>query len=173
MALTVKQQKFIDEYLRTGHITRSALYAGYSEKSAYAIGSQNLKKVEISDEISRRMAEAAMPAEEVMMRLAKQARGDISDFITVGPDGVEVDLSYAIEKGMTDLIKKLTHKKTIRTDKNDTTTEENWIQIELYDAHAALVDIGRHHALFVDKTQNDNTDTVIFRVVHGDERTDN
>lgn len=152
MGLTAKQKKFIDEYIRTGHITRSAIAAGYSEKTAYSIGSENLRKPEIAEEISRRTDEMAMPANEVLMRLAKQARADMRDFLAVGDAGVEVDLTYALDEGITDLIKKISHRKT-RTIKDDSVYEETYIQLELHDAHAALVDIGRHHALFTDKTE--------------------
>ncbi len=43
--LTIKQQKFVNEYIKTGHATESAKKAGYSEKTAYSIGSENLKKI--------------------------------------------------------------------------------------------------------------------------------
>ena len=38
--MTDKQDKFIEEYIRTGNATKSAVYAGYSEKSATAQGHQ-------------------------------------------------------------------------------------------------------------------------------------
>lgn len=42
--LTNKQQKFADEYIRTGNATKSALEAGYSPKTAQRMGSENLSK---------------------------------------------------------------------------------------------------------------------------------
>lgn len=47
MALTSKQQKFVDEYLKDLNATQAAIRAGYSEKTAYSIGQENLKKPEI------------------------------------------------------------------------------------------------------------------------------
>ncbi|MCD3505661.1 terminase small subunit, partial [Streptococcus equi] len=44
--LTIKQQKFIDEYIICGNATEAALKAGYSKKTAGQIGEQNLKKLE-------------------------------------------------------------------------------------------------------------------------------
>ncbi|MCB1713898.1 MAG: terminase small subunit [Candidatus Competibacteraceae bacterium] len=166
MALTAKQHKFITEYLQCFNATQAAISAGYSQNTAYSQGARLLKNVEISEAIDQHLDESAMSAKEVLNRLAKQARADIGDFLAVGESGVEVDLSYAIEHGLTDLIKKLTHKKTIRTDKDDTTTEEVFIQIELHDSHAALVDIGRHHALFTDKTENKTDATIETTVKH-------
>ncbi len=49
--LTLKQQKFKTEYIKTGNATKSAIKAGYSKKTAYSIGSENLKKPEIQEEI--------------------------------------------------------------------------------------------------------------------------
>ena len=52
--LTPKQQKFCDFYIKTGNATESAIEAGYKKSSAYAIGSENLKKLEIQDYIQSR-----------------------------------------------------------------------------------------------------------------------
>lgn len=38
--MTDKQDKFIEEYVRTGNATQSAIYAGYSQKSAKVQGHQ-------------------------------------------------------------------------------------------------------------------------------------
>ena len=51
MALTAKQEKFITSYIKLGNATDAAVAAGYSPKTAYAIGSENLKKPDI---VSRR-----------------------------------------------------------------------------------------------------------------------
>lgn len=177
MALNSKQQLFVETYLTTFNATQSALMAGYAEKSAYSQGARLLKNDEIKTAISERLGESAMTADEVLMRLAKQARGDIRDYLAVGEYGVDVDLSAAIEAKKTDLIKKLTHKKTVRTDKDDATTEETYIQIEMYDAQAALQLIGKHHALFVDKSEVRNydidlsklTDEQLARVAAGED----
>lgn len=63
MKLTLKQQRFIDEYLVDGNATRSAIAAGYSKKTGAKIGSENLQKPEIIEEIERRRAETASKLE--------------------------------------------------------------------------------------------------------------
>lgn len=55
--LTAKQQRFCDEYLIDLNATQAAIRAGYSKKTAYAIGEQNLKKLELKKYIDDRMAE--------------------------------------------------------------------------------------------------------------------
>lgn len=45
--LSLKQKKFCEEYIISGNATDAAKKAGYSEKTAYSIGTENLKKPEI------------------------------------------------------------------------------------------------------------------------------
>jgi phage terminase small subunit len=45
--LTPKQKIFCEEYIVDWNATRAAKVAGYSEKTAYSIGSENLSKPEI------------------------------------------------------------------------------------------------------------------------------
>ncbi|MFR7383035.1 MAG: terminase small subunit, partial [[Clostridium] leptum] len=42
--LTAKQQRFVDEYLIDLNATQAAIRAGYSEKTAFSIGTENLRK---------------------------------------------------------------------------------------------------------------------------------
>ena len=42
--LTDKQKRFVEEYLVDLNATEAAKRAGYSEKTAYSIGFENLKK---------------------------------------------------------------------------------------------------------------------------------
>lgn len=45
--LTARQERFCREYIIDYNATKAAVRAGYSEKTAYSIGSENLKKPEI------------------------------------------------------------------------------------------------------------------------------
>ena len=55
MKLTEKQKIFCDEYIISLNATQAAIKAGYAEKTAYAIGAENLKKPKIQSYISERM----------------------------------------------------------------------------------------------------------------------
>jgi len=55
--LSEKQAKFIDEYLIDLNATQAALRAGYSKKTAYAIGYENLRKPQIQEAIEARRKE--------------------------------------------------------------------------------------------------------------------
>lgn len=45
--LIPKQQRFVEEYLVGFNATQAAICAGYSEKTARNIGSENLTKIDI------------------------------------------------------------------------------------------------------------------------------
>ena len=72
--LTPKQRRFIDEYLIDLNATQAAIRAGYSEKTAYSIGLQNLKKLEIQAEIQKRrnrlQSKLEITQERVLQELA-------------------------------------------------------------------------------------------------------
>lgn len=55
-ALTAKQRRFVDEFSVDLNATRAAIRAGYSEKTAAAIGNENLRKPQIAEAIEEAMA---------------------------------------------------------------------------------------------------------------------
>jgi phage terminase small subunit len=61
--LTPKQQRFVAEYLIDLNATQAAMRAGYSKKTAYAIGHENLSKPEIAAAISALRIKVAEKAE--------------------------------------------------------------------------------------------------------------
>lgn len=92
MALTEKQKRFCDEYLIDLNATQAAIRAGYSKKTAGAIGAQNLKRSEIKTYIDQRMSEkeAALIADqdEVLKYLTSVLRGEsLAEVVVVEGDG--------------------------------------------------------------------------------------
>ena len=79
-AVTPKQKRFCDEYLIDTNATQAAIRAGYSEKTAYAIGNENLNKPELRAYIDERLAEmqskTIADATEVMQYLTSVLRGE-------------------------------------------------------------------------------------------------
>ena len=75
--LTAKQQRFVDEYLIDLNATQAAIRAGYSEKTAGQIGEQNLKKLEIQNTLTERMAtrseRTTLNADQVLREIAAVA----------------------------------------------------------------------------------------------------
>ena len=78
--LTEKQKRFCDEYLIDCNATQAAIRAGYSEKSASAIGLENLEKPLLKDYINARMEEKRKPTiatqDEVLAYLTSVLRGE-------------------------------------------------------------------------------------------------
>lgn len=142
MALTTKQRVFIEHYLRLWNGYKAAIEAGYSETSARHQASRMLSNDNILLAIQARLAELKMSADEVLVRLTDQARGSMADFLDVAGD---IDLRLARERGMLHLVK------------SRSVTKEGE-RIELYDAQAALALLGRHHKLFVDRTEHTGAD---------------
>mgnify|MGYP002856088713 FL=1 len=55
--MTPKQERFVAEYLVDCNATAAAIRAGYSRKSASAIGNENLRKPEILEAIKKALEE--------------------------------------------------------------------------------------------------------------------
>ena len=85
--MTKKQQRFCDEYLVDCNATQAAIRAGYSEKTAYSIGVENLKKPELKNYIEQQMQnmqdKTVATAEEVIQYLTSVLRGQSSAEIVV------------------------------------------------------------------------------------------
>lgn len=78
--LTAKQRRFCDEYLIDLNATQAAIRAGYSEKNARNIASENLAKPNIKAYIDERMAEKESQLiatqDEVLKYLTSVLRGE-------------------------------------------------------------------------------------------------
>ena len=101
--MTEKQKRFCDEYLIDLNATQAAIRAGYSERTAYSIGTENLRKPEISAYINSRMEEKnkelIADQDEVLKYLTSVMRGEsTSEEIVVEGTGDGCSIARAIEK---------------------------------------------------------------------------
>ena len=92
--MTFKQQRFCDEYLIDLNATQAAIRAGYSKKTAYSIGVENLKKPELKKYIDERMAEKESELiadqDEVLKYLTSVLRGKTqSSVLSLCGDGCQ------------------------------------------------------------------------------------
>ena len=85
--MTAKQQMFCDEYLIDLNATQAAIRAGYSKKTAYSIGQENLNKPEIREYIKKRLAEKEKELiadqDEVLKYLTSVLRGKSQSEVVV------------------------------------------------------------------------------------------
>lgn len=85
--LTVKQQRFVDTYIKTGNAAEAARQAGYKKTTADAIGRENLRKPTVRKAINARLKEIEnaqiADAKEVMKLLTSTLRGELEEEIIV------------------------------------------------------------------------------------------
>ena len=85
--MTEKQKRFCDYYIETLNATEAAKRAGYSQKTAYIIGAENLKKPQIRECIDQRLAELETKrvanAQEVLEYLTSVMRGESKSEVVV------------------------------------------------------------------------------------------
>jgi phage terminase small subunit len=152
VSLTVKQQSFLEHYLACWNASEAVRRMGYTGTRANRAGEDYLSKPDIQAAIKQRLTELQMSADEVLTRLTSHARSSMAPFIRRDTDG---DL-YGFDLSETQplhLIKKASvTRRRQKDDKDDIITVET-VTIELYDAQAALQLLGRHHKLFVDRTE--------------------
>ncbi len=157
--LTTKERMFVEYYLGESffNATDAARRAGYKHPNVQ--GPRMLVKVSIRAEIASRVAEAAMPANEVMARLSAIARGSVVDFLD---EEGKFDLKAARQAKKDGLLKKLKQKRTskrvdVHSDSEDEELETSLIfeevEFEMYSAHEALRDLGKYHDLFKEQKQ--------------------
>ncbi len=83
MALTEKQKRFADYYLETGNGAEAARRAGYKEKNADNMASENLRKPAIMQYIAerrRQMDEKRIATvDEVLLFFSQVMRGEVKD----------------------------------------------------------------------------------------------
>jgi len=165
--LNARQRLFCEAYVRYFNAHKAALEAGYSEKTAYSTGSENLKEPDIRAYVDQLLAERTIGKNEVLARLTEIATFDIGD---IADDNGDIDFSVAKEKGLSRAVKSI--KKRITKDRRTGEITEN-IEYDLYDAQNALIQLGRYYALFTDKTDlTSGGDKIIptFYVDFGDKK---
>lgn len=131
-----KQRAFVEYYCGQARwsATEAARLSGYAQP--HSQGPRLLENVGVKAAIRDRMAELAMTAEEIVLRLREHATASLDDF--TDEDG-SLNLRKARRAGRMHLVKKLTVKPREHGQE---------ISIELHDAQAALVHLGRHLGLF-------------------------
>lgn len=157
VALSSKQQAFVDEYLRTWNATKAAIAAGYSEKTAGSQGFDLLKKPEIQGAIKERLESKAMAADEVLARFAEQARFDATPYLIFEerygddeededePNIVKVFVGIDVDKlradGLGHLLKSISKTR-------------GGLRVEWQDSQKALELIGKHLGLFRERIEH-------------------
>ena len=152
MALTAKQAAFVQEYLIDLNATQAAIRAGYSERSAYSIGQENLCKPEIQEaiqeEMKKRSKRTEITADRVLKEFARLAFFDprkLFDGKGNPKDITELDDETAAALAGLDVVQEVDP---------DTGVTSYTKKYKLASKQAALDSLGRHLGMFVDKTES-------------------
>ncbi|MBQ9364830.1 MAG: terminase small subunit [Schwartzia sp.] len=85
--LTVKQQRFVDEYLISGNASDAARRAGYSKRTANRVGPENLSKPVIRAAIEKALdeqrAKKQASFDEIMEFFTSVMRDEVSEEVVV------------------------------------------------------------------------------------------
>ena len=170
MALTEKQARFVAEYLVDLNATEAAKRAGYSEKTAYSIGFENLRKPEIQEAIQSAMAQrekrTAVTQDRVLQELVRVAFANGTDFarVVVREDPVTV----VDEDGdLKQVVRRIQTVEIVATDRVDPEKRaaiagikegKHGIEVSSYDKLRALELLGKHLGMF-DSKANSGPDT--------------
>ena len=115
--LTVKESKFIDEYIATGNARQSVLKAGYKTKAPGQYATTLIKKVYVKEEIEHRLKqlkdEKTADAVEILEYLTGVMRGEIKDqFGLDAPLGERTKAAQELAKRVIDIPSKLAGNET-------------------------------------------------------------
>lgn len=154
--LTAKQQKFIVEYLIDLNATQAAIRAGYSAKTAFAIGAENLTKPLIKQALKKAMDERGertqVTADRVLEELALMGFSNMLDYTRTTDDGdAYVDLS-ALTRDQAAAIKEITVE-DFKDGRGEGNRDIKRTKLVLADKRAALVDIGKHLGMFKEQVE--------------------
>lgn len=166
--LSAKENAFVEAWLHGPSrfdATKAARAAGYKDnENLHTNANKLLQKTTIRAEIDRRLEEIKLTKAAVFVGLADIANGDVADFMDVSSMGWNISLLLHDENGdliideqtgkpiknpKTKLIKRLKQKVTTIS-KKDEEREIIETELELYSAHDALRDMGKHYDLFTD-----------------------
>lgn len=166
--LTDKQARFVDEYLVDLNATEAAIRAGYSEKTAGQIGYQLLQRTSIAELIAEKRQKLAektgVTVERIVKELAKIGFSDIRKAVKWNghhvreednPDGGDV---LVIKETRNNLVA-LVDSEDLDDDTAAAISEVSQnatggVKVKLHDKRAALVDLGKHLGMFVDKVEH-------------------
>lgn len=162
---TPKQKRFCDEYLIDLNATQAAIRAGYSEKTAAVIATENLRKPNIREYIDARMAEKEeqliATQDEVMKYLTAVMRREYSEHVVVTLSAEESKYEPDANGTM--------RKVTVKTE----SAEIVEIPARLSDANKAAELLGKAYALFTDKVEQDVDMELNITVDYGDDNHEN
>ncbi|MDT0646321.1 terminase small subunit [Zunongwangia sp. F260] len=154
MDLTNKQIRFCEEYVLDLNATQACIRAGYSEKTANRIGSENLSKLDIQYYISELKEQISKKAEithqETLERLKTWFESDITVLIGLSPEEVK-----ALPLEVRQLIASYKHVSKTYSEEGRPVTEET-IDVKFVSKERAADLISKHIGFYEKNNQQKN-----------------
>lgn len=162
--VTLKQRKFIDEYLVTGNKYQSALKAGYSPRSLYTLAYKEFGNVRVQAYYKHRMAEISARSENNISKLLNRLEEIAFDDVT----------NYVDKDGNVKGFDKLAHGRNVHSIRHTKTG----VDITLCSREKALELLCKYHGMLTDKLElsgvKDAALNITFEgVLPGDPRIEN
>lgn len=154
--LTPKQAAFVAEYLIDLNASAAARRAGYSEKTAGAIGDKLLKKAEIQESLSAAMKARANRTEITQDRVLQElGRIGFSDLRCYFHDDGSLKPIHELDD---DAAAALSGVKVVTTSVGEDVLYVK--EIKLWDKKGGLELIGKHLKMFTEKVEVDVSDSL-------------
>jgi phage terminase small subunit len=152
--ITQKQTRFVAEYLTDLNGTQAAIRAGYSAKTAQEQGSRLLSNVMVAAAIEAaqeaRAHRTGVTADRVVAELAKIGFANMADYMKATPGGDPYFDFSALTRDQAAALCEVTVE-DFKDGRGEESRDVRRVKFKLADKRAALVDLGRHLGLFVDK----------------------
>jgi phage terminase small subunit len=170
--LTKKQELFVLEYLKDLNATRSAIAAGYKPKSAYSMGSQLLKNINVATALSKRLgkhtAKLELTAERVLDGLERLAFFDMRKFYR--EDGSLKAIPELDEETAFALCGMEVEEAYEHFGKGQAKPTGQIKKIKVADRGQNLERLGRYFKLFTDKVEHSGEISLAERIAAGRQR---
>lgn len=154
VALTAKQQRFVEEYLVDLNATAAAERAGYSAKSANKIAGELLGKTGVQAAITAGLKEkrkrSRLTADRVLREVANLAYSDIGDIFDFSGDELRMRVPRDIPAHARRCIKSVKVKRH-REGRGEDAREVEVIEFQLWDKSSALEKLAQHLNLYAEK----------------------
>jgi len=168
MKLTRKQERFVEEYLIDLNAAQAAIRAGYSAKTARAIGHENLTKPEIAAAIEKARAERAertrLTGDMVVDELRKIGFASMGDYLKSTPEGDPYLDFSTLTPDQKAALAEVTVEDFV-DGRGENARAVKRVKFKLHDKQAALVSLGRHLGLFDPKKREPEKVVVDFKQV--------
>jgi phage terminase small subunit len=147
-------RRFVEEYIVDLNAKQAAIRAGYSAHSATQTGCDLLAEPKITAAIETAVAERSartkITADEVLLELTKLGRANMQDYMSA-TDGGDPYLDFSkLTRDQASCLQEVTVE-DYTEGRGENARDVKRVKFRLCDKRAALVDLGKHLGMFIDR----------------------